>query len=100
DNGAPGATPTISISRVSSGNFLVGGGQGAQSPRTGTATCPVGSSVVGGGYAGPDDVNNYIVTASQPNSGATNWSVTVRRTGGQGSENFVAYALCMTVSTN
>lgn len=61
------------------------------------ANCPAGESVLGGGGFGSATGTGQSITTSEPASSDSGWLVAMSNTSGSDA-NFVAYALCATVS--
>ncbi len=61
---------------------------------SGTATCPAGQHVTGGGVSSPADFQQQWITDSAPSAGGTGWTAAVDTFGP--SQQFVVHAICTT----
>jgi len=61
------------------------------------ANCPAGESVLGGGAFGSATGTGQSITTSEPANSDSGWLVAMSNTSGSDA-NFVAYAICATVS--
>jgi hypothetical protein len=98
--GATGATGPSGAGGLSDYQIVSGSvsANSTTSPKTATATCPSGTSALGGGGV---TVNNGSGTLSLTNSypsSSTVWTVTAARQSGSGNWTVQAYVVCASVS--
>jgi hypothetical protein len=67
-----------------------------------TATCPSGTTVVGGGFLEPDNSGQIIFTRSTPNFDENSWEVTANNSSTAivgATHEVTAYAICMQLTS-
>jgi hypothetical protein len=86
------STTVVTGSTTQAGNGVAVGTQTAAS----TATCPVGTKLLGGGATtGQGGSARIALSSSGPNSGGTGWTATgMVVVSGTGSTSVTAYAVC------
>jgi hypothetical protein len=97
--GAPG--PTGSTGPAALTNYTAVQSSTANNPNgaqdVAIADCPAGESALGGGGFGSATGTGQSITTSEPASNESGWLVAMSNTSGSDA-NFVAYAICATVS--
>jgi hypothetical protein len=89
--------PTMSVSTVTATATVAAGGN----VNSLTATCPSGTTIVGGGFLEPDNSGNIIFTRSTPNTSGNSWQVTAKSTESSilgASHQIQSYAVCLKTS--
>jgi hypothetical protein len=92
--GDTGPMPTMTFSTVTNSATVAAAGVVNSLP----ATCPSGTTVVGGGFLEPDNSGQIIFTRSTPNFDQNSWEVTANNTSTVlvgASHEISTYAICM-----